>query len=183
MKKWIFLIGIIALGYWGWNSLNGGIDVGENQAETQDVVNVGVGSGGEIVSSGDLLTNQKRVSLIFATESGEKSFNVEVAADTESQERGLMYRDRVNQDEGMLFVFRSPRKAAFWMKNVRIPLDMIFIDDQLKVVNVEHNASPCEDDPCAYYYADDVVKYVVELNGGVANRIGLKAGDSIKIEY
>jgi uncharacterized protein len=115
--------------------------------------------------------------LEIATSSGEHSFQVEIAKDDATRERGLMDRRYMAADRGMLFEFDRDAPAAFWMKNTYIPLDMIFIARTGLVTRIAANAEPLSErvipsgGPCAA---------VLELNGGTAAAIGLKVGDKIR---
>ncbi len=115
--------------------------------------------------------------LQIVTGAGTHSFKVEVAADDESREQGLMNRRFMPADHGMLFEFPETAPVSFWMKNTYIPLDMIFISPRGVVTNVVARAEPLSErvipsgPPCAA---------VLEVNGGVAASIGLKVGDSVR---
>ena len=95
---------------------------------------------------------------------------VEVVADDESRAQGLMFRDRLREGTGMLFVFPQMTELSFWMKNTLIPLDMIWIDNQQKVVHVKENVPPCQADPCPTYAAGVSAQFVLEVAGGVARQ-------------
>src|SRR5215208_6354176 len=75
----------------------------------------------------------------------------EVATDEPTRSQGLMYRDRVPEGTGMLFVFPEVGEYPFWMKNTIVPLDIIWLDEQRKVVHVAHDVPPCKADPCPSY--------------------------------
>ena len=115
--------------------------------------------------------------LKIATSTGEHSFQVEIAKDDTTRERGLMDRRYMAADHGMLFEFDRDAPASFWMKNTYIPLDMIFIARSGLVTHIVANAEPLSErvipsgGPCAA---------VLELNGGTAAAIGLKVGDKIR---
>ncbi|GAP67330.1 hypothetical protein MBSD_n2651 [Mizugakiibacter sediminis] len=106
---------------------------------------------------------------------------VEVAADDASRARGLMFRDRLAADHGMLFVFVDDAPREFWMKNTRIPLDMLFFDAAGKLVALQRDAQPCRQDPCAIYPSNAPARYVLELAGGSAARLGVAPGDVLSI--
>ncbi len=106
---------------------------------------------------------------------------LEVAQTSEQQAKGLMYRSSLEKNRGMLFPFAQPLMARFWMKNVSIPLDMIFLKDGI-VKAVLLNVPPCAVDPCPVYGPNTMVNQVIELAGGRAKELGVKEGDKIKIE-
>ncbi|MBU6421484.1 MAG: DUF192 domain-containing protein [Gammaproteobacteria bacterium] len=108
-------------------------------------------------------------------------FTVEVANTDAERERGLMFRVHMADDHGMLFVFPDVQPRYFWMKNTLIPLDIIFFDAHKRLINVSANTPPCKVDPCPTYGSTAPAKYVLELNAGMAAKLGLKAGDKFTI--
>ncbi|HEY4943525.1 MAG TPA: DUF192 domain-containing protein [Rhizomicrobium sp.] len=110
------------------------------------------------------------------TASGPKSFTVEIAADSASQERGLMYRRDLPRDQGMLFDFHQQERVSFWMKNTPLPLDMLFIRADGTVSSVAPNAVPYSSD---FIYATEPVQAVLEINGGEARALGIQPGDRV----
>jgi uncharacterized membrane protein (UPF0127 family) len=107
---------------------------------------------------------------------------VEIAANDELRAQGLMYRDHLDSDRGMLFFFTAAGPHSFWMKNTRIPLDMIWLDGDRRIIHIERNVPPCRADPCPSYgpKAEAKAMYVLELAGGVADVRRLKTGDVLK---
>lgn len=105
--------------------------------------------------------------------------DVEVVDTPSQRARGLMYRESLAENEGMLFVFEKSDKYSFWMKNTYIPLDIIWIDEE-KVVHIEH-ALPCTKDPCISYKTDRAAKYVLEVNAGFVEKNGVVVGDEVGI--
>ncbi len=108
---------------------------------------------------------------------GQAQFHIELADDTAERARGLMFRDRMASGAGMLFVYEAPQHAAFWMKNTLIPLDMIFADAQGVVTRVHENAVPQDETPID---GGDGVQFVLEINGGLARRLGIAAGAQMR---
>ena len=104
--------------------------------------------------------------------------NVEIADDRQEMMNGLMFREHLNENDGMLFVFQNEEQQTFWMKNTLIPLDMIFIGGDFKIVDIKY-AVPCEKDPCRLYESSKPAKYVLEVNGNFTNRNGVKVGDLV----
>ena len=112
-----------------------------------------------------------------------KCFEVEIADTLEERERGLMNRAKLDLNNGMFFVFEKEGVYNFWMKNVLIPLDMIWIDGNNKVVFINENAEPCKVEPCEVFSSDKKAKYVLEVNGGVSREIELNIGDEVKFNF
>ena len=101
---------------------------------------------------------------------------VELARTVPEQMQGLMYRWSLQPDHGMLFIFPDVEQRHFWMKNTRIPLDMLFIGSDLRVVGIVANAEPYTE---TERFVDGVSKYVLEVSGGACARHGVKAGDQV----
>jgi hypothetical protein len=113
---------------------------------------------------------------------GNEKIELEVTKTPEQQELGLMYRQSLDKNRGMLFTFSPPRKVGFWMKNVIIPLDMVFIQNG-KIKAIANNVPPCSVDPCPVYAPETLVDTVIELKNGRAKELGLKIDDSIEIKF
>ena len=105
------------------------------------------------------------------------SFTVELALTPEEQAQGLMYRTELAPDAGMLFIFPEARRASFWMRNTLIPLDMLFIRQNGRVANIIENAEP---ETLTSRRSTGRVKAVLEIPGGRAAELGIKAGDLVK---
>jgi uncharacterized protein len=103
--------------------------------------------------------------------------NVEIANTTSQREFGLMYRKHLDQDAGMIFVFPAPQRLGFWMKNTEIPLDMIFADGEGKIVGIVENAEPFSERTLG---VDPESQFVLEVNGGFAQRHHIRAGDHLE---
>lgn len=110
-------------------------------------------------------------------------FQIEIAADEASRERGLMFRDSMPADHGMLFVFDDAQVRTFWMKNTHIPLDILYFDQNYKLVSVQQRVPPCLDsgNNCPVYPSEDAAQYVLELNAGAADKLGVKPGDALAV--
>ncbi|MFC4526071.1 DUF192 domain-containing protein [Dyella halodurans] len=111
-----------------------------------------------------------------------KRFTTEFATNDASRERGLMMRTELAADHSMLFVFPEDAPRWFWMKNTLIPLDILYFDGQRKLVSVQANVPPCKADPCPSYPSDLPARYVLELAGGTAAKLGAQVGDELTIE-
>lgn len=107
---------------------------------------------------------------------------LEVAQTPQQQAMGLMYRPALPENRGMLFQFSSPLQASFWMKNVPVPLDMVFMRDGI-VQYIAPSAPPCNSNPCPTYGSEKFINQVIELRSGRATELGLKVGSRIKIEF
>jgi uncharacterized membrane protein (UPF0127 family) len=111
---------------------------------------------------------------------GEK-FSVELAETSEKQALGLMFREEMAEDHGMLFIFPAEGMRSFWMKNTRIPLDILYFDAELKLVSVSENARPCKTRNCPTYPSKGPARYVLELNAGKAAELGVQPGDLLEL--
>jgi uncharacterized protein len=109
------------------------------------------------------------------------SIAVEVVADPESRARGLMYRPSLAEDRGMLFLFPEPDVHSFWMKDTLIPLDMIWLDSERRVIAIQRDVPPCQTDPCPSYGPSAVALYVLELAAGQAAAQGIEPGDVLEL--
>ena len=107
---------------------------------------------------------------------------VEVASDDPTREQGLMYRDHMAEDRGMIFLFPQVGEYPFWMKNTYIPLDMLWIDSDHRIVHIAHDVPPCKADPCPNYPPNAKAASVLELAAGVAAKHHLKDGDVLRFE-
>jgi hypothetical protein len=103
-------------------------------------------------------------------------FRVEVARTPQHQAQGLMFRTAMGPDEGMLFPYDQPRVLSFWMKNTVLSLDLVFIDEQHRIINVAENATPYSEESIL---SDAPGVAVLELNGGRARELGIVAGNKV----
>ena len=103
-------------------------------------------------------------------------FQVEVVRSDAEQEKGLMFRTKMGADEGMIFPMHPPRSAAFWMRNTVIPLDIIFIGSDHRILNIAANAVPYDETPLP---SRGAAAGVLELNGGRASQLGIGPGDRV----
>jgi uncharacterized membrane protein (UPF0127 family) len=114
--------------------------------------------------------------LVIVTATGRHPFHVEVAQTPAQMERGLMFRKHLAADAGMLFEFTAPTVARMWMHDTLIPLDMLFVAGDGRIVNIAEEARPLSD---AVISAAAPVRAVVELEGGTAARLDIKPGDRV----
>ena len=108
---------------------------------------------------------------------GNKTFTLEVAANEANRERGLMRRDDMPADHGMIFVFTEPSDVGFYMKNTRIPLDIVFLAEDGSVISIKQ-MKPFD---LSTTRADGPAKWAIELNKDAAAAAGLKVGDKVQI--
>lgn len=116
--------------------------------------------------------NNKESNLVDIT-IGDKKYKVEIADTPEKQEKGLMDRESLPENQGMLFIYDEPQDLSYWMKNTLISLDIIFIDDDMEVVSVKQG-QPMSEEPIT----EDDVQYVLEVN----SNSGIEEGDQLVVE-
>ena len=104
---------------------------------------------------------------------------VEVPDDQEEFMRGLMFRQHLPWNAGMLFAFNNDEPRTFWMKNTLIPLDMMFVDSSSRIVDIKESVPPCEQDECPTYPSQEPAQYVLEVNAGFVQDNGIKIGDQL----
>jgi uncharacterized membrane protein (UPF0127 family) len=114
--------------------------------------------------------------LEVVTSHGPVRFNVAVADDEPERQQGLMFRSVMDENEGMLFDFRKAQPVSFWMKNTLIPLDMIFIGADGRIVNIAANTQPYSLSPVP---SDGPVLAVLEIGGGLSAQMGIAPGDRV----
>lgn len=124
----------------------------------------------------------------YATPRGEVIFpdgtrvSVEIAATDAQRQRGLMFRKSLAPNEGMIFIFDDVGFYPFWMKNTLIPLDMIWLDPDGRVVSIAASVPPCKADPCPTYAPSADALYVVEVVSGFTKAHGVKVGDRLLLK-
>lgn len=119
------------------------------------------------------------VELIIEGGEERHRFTVEIADEPQERARGLMFREEMARDAGMLFVFDRPRLIGMWMKNTPLPLDMLFADRAGRIVGIHENAIPFSTDVIS---APRRALYVLELNAGVVHERGIAVGDRLLVE-
>lgn len=105
--------------------------------------------------------------------------SVEIADTAATREYGLMYRKQLDENAGMIFVFKDSQHLEFWMKNTVIPLDMIFADSSGRIIGIVRKAVPFSE---GIDSVDGDSQYVLEVNGGFCDRHGVKAGDTLRFQ-
>jgi hypothetical protein len=121
------------------------------------------------------ISSTATIPLTINTKAGEVKFQVETALNATEWENGLMYRQTMAPDHGMIFIFPQSSKRSFWMKNTYIPLDIIFLDTNKRIINISQNATPLRQD--IIYDSKSPSMYVLEVNAGISTNLGLESGD------
>lgn len=124
---------------------------------------------------------QAQAYVSIQTQNGEVVFTVEVMRTSSEQAQGLMYRDGIADNIGMLFVYSDSAERIFWMKNTYFPLDMLFLDTQGKVIHLIHEAQPCSIDNCSNFSSVYPAQYVLEIRGGLVREKQIQLGDRVEM--
>lgn len=118
----------------------------------------------------------KKSQLTISTAGGEVAFDVDWAISPQDRATGLMYRRSLPENEGMIFDFGRSDTVSMWMRNTYIPLDMIFIDESHTIRTIRRRATPLSE---RTIMSDAPVRYVLEINGGLADRFDIRVGDAV----
>lgn len=108
------------------------------------------------------------------------SITAEVAISDEERQLGLMFREKLNPDQGMLFVFKDEDFHFFWMKNMKLSIDILWLDREKRIVHIERSVPPCKKPPCASYSSKIPAMYVLEIQAGMADKNKLKLSDRLE---
>jgi uncharacterized membrane protein (UPF0127 family) len=160
----LLLSGILGIGLFGVVSC-------ANEAENTTQMTTEVIAGTTFQHEGNL--------TFYYGDSSETNIKIEIAETEGAITQGLMYRKSMDFDKGMLFIFPDSDTRSFWMKNTIIPLDIIFVGEDMKIVAVKDHTTP--------YSTDSVpsdnkqAKYVIEVNAGFAGKFGINVGDSVSV--
>jgi len=123
---------------------------------------------------------QAEPKIVISTKKGQEViFHVEIADTPAKRELGLQYRKELATERGMIFLFPAESQQTFWMKNTPLPLDMIFINRERKIVGIVEQAVPFTLEPRS---VNGPSQYVLEINGGLSKHHGIKAGDTVRFE-
>lgn len=107
-------------------------------------------------------------------------FYVDIADNLNKREKGLSGRQSLGNDGGMLFIFEEETLPGFWMKDMNFPIDIIWIDKNMKIISIEKSLEPCEEGKeCPVVYPDEKIKYVLEINSGLSDGYGFEEGNSV----
>ncbi len=112
----------------------------------------------------------------------DQCIRLEIVSTPEAMQRGLMFRETLDEDTGMLFPYAQPGYPAIWMKNMRFPLDLLWLDARGKIVWVQENVPPCTAEPCAIYAPQAAATYVLEVNAGFVGENGLETGKELRLD-
>jgi uncharacterized membrane protein (UPF0127 family) len=115
--------------------------------------------------------------LTIETAKGDQTFKVEVVRNEKERNRGLMFRHQMAADHGMLFDYNPPQEIAFWMKNTFIPLDIIFVGTDGRIISIAENTTPLSLERIP---SGGVSRGVLEINGGLSAKLGIKPGDKVR---
>lgn len=130
------------------------------------------------ISNSENYKFSKEGELTFQTENGNfiSSIDAEFADNEQEREQGLMYRTEMKENQGMLFIFPNQNKQSFWMKNTVLPLDIIFVNSNLKIVTIQKNAVPYSEKSLP---STAPAQYVIEVNAGYTDKYKIKVGDKV----
>jgi len=107
----------------------------------------------------------------------DRCFDIEIAQTSEEKAKGLQFRKTLGKNNGMLFVFSKAKRQTFWMKDTFIPLDIIWIDGNKRIVSIMRDILPCKTEKCPVYMPQREALYVLEVNAGITIERGLRVGD------
>ena len=110
------------------------------------------------------------------------TFNVEIPLTEQGRIDGLAFMEHLDEDKAMLYAYEDDMERRFWMKHTLIDLDMLFIGSDYRIKTIIHKATPCTQDPCLIYESGVPVRYVLEIKGGLADKLKLKEGDLVEID-
>ena len=134
----------------------------------------------EIESAQTQQQEQNKTALVSL---GGVNVTASLSTTPDSQSKGLSIKDSLNENEGMLFIFESPQKYSFWMKDMKFPIDIIWINSTGKIAHLEKNLSPCYLLlPCPSYAPKNDSLYVLEVVSNFTNKFGVSVGDSVESE-
>jgi uncharacterized membrane protein (UPF0127 family) len=126
-------------------------------------------------------SGDERLPAAMVTFPSGRVFFAELAVTPDEQSRGYMGRSHIDPEEGLLFIYKRPGIRTFWMKNCLVPLDIIWLDADSRVVHIEHETPPCRRDPCPSFGPSVPTYNVLEVAGGVAREEALQPGDRLEV--
>ena len=105
--------------------------------------------------------------------------NVEIADTPRKRAMGLMFRENMGENEGMLFIFEAEEAQGFWMKNMKFPLDIIWVSAYKRIIDINENIPPCQGQICESYASRERIKYAIEVNAGFVKKNSIKKGQEV----
>lgn len=175
MNKYILLLGVFSL-----MLFSGCAGINSDQVKTDSIhtnINGNInGNNSQIMINSGLAVEK----LTIYSKNGQHEFQVEMAKTDKQRQIGLMNRPNMDENKGMLFHFNTQGYLYFWMKNTLISLDILFIDKEGIIQHIAHNVPPCisgKDDSCSQIASVKPVQYVLEINGGLAEKLQIMEGD------
>ena len=133
-----------------------------------------------VAGCGDGKSAEEKEAVVIETDEGRVRISVEIADSAKERERGLMHRESLPENAGMLFVYGRETTGGFWMKNTRIPLSVAFYDGKGRIIRIL-DMEPCPAEPCPVYDPGVVYRGALEVNQGAFERWGVSEGDVIRI--
>lgn len=110
-----------------------------------------------------------------------KCINADVMDNQAERSLGLMFRESLKEGNGMLFIFDNSDRYSFWMKNVKFPIDIIFVNEDKQIVHIYKSVPPCSEEPCEHYTPALPAKYVVEVVAGFSDKYNVEIGQEVEI--
>lgn len=128
---------------------------------------------------GIVYLNQKPKQSNFSFLQHNLNLQIERAESLAHQAKGLMYREKLDESSGMLFIFSNEAKRTFWMKNTYTPLDLIYISKDKKIIEIKENLEPCQANDCSTYTSVVEAQYVLEVNAGFVQKNNIQIGEEV----
>lgn len=168
---WTMILLVAVAGYHYWDNIkpvyDGIVQKYNDLKEVADVVD----------SVKEEIAGVEEKEIVILTDTKEIKINVEISKSEEERKEGLMYRNKLCENCGMLFLFPSETESGFWMKNCRIALDIMFLDKNGKIIDIKKDFKPCYDAECPSYSPDKQYLYAIEVNSGWTDSNKVEVGD------
>ena len=136
----------------------------------------------EGISKGDYRNNDSKYQSNIVVKIKDKSFLMDIAKTSKERKLGLMYKESLDSNKGMIFIYNKEKKHPFWMKNTMIPLDIIWLNKSKQVVYISKNTQPCKQNDCLSIKPNRRAIYVLEINANLSDKLGLSIGDLIEFD-
>ena len=136
----------------------------------------------EGISKGDYRNNDSKYQSNIVVKIKDKSFLMDIAKTSKERKLGLMYKESLDSNKGMIFIYNKEKKHPFWMKNTMIPLDIIWLNKSKQVVYISKNTQPCKQNDCLGIKPNRRAIYVLEINANLSDKLGLSIGDLIEFD-